>query len=266
MILFEYLHTFFQLRILMVFDKRRAHTQTFLMRTCRNQTDGTHAVVHQFASQFTARHAWIANREIKAVGNRLVEVAVIHDAEMVTAEDVLQFAGTLTIHFHLIAEVVLAVASGTQHGCHGVLRRMTCSRREGIEHTGGENQSEWQSLVASRQVVVMTMEQLVTDASHSDALSSITECLGTTDEDDVVVRVVSHRWLIRRFESLAEILTEIHGKVGEVLHHNRVVLRCQTANGAQLLLVQANPCRVVRIAVENGTDVSLREVAFQLRT
>ena len=63
----------------MVFDERCADAKSLLMAARRGQTDGRHAVVHQFTSQFAARHIRVADGEVKTVGNGLVEVVVIDD-------------------------------------------------------------------------------------------------------------------------------------------------------------------------------------------
>ena len=110
------------------------------------------------------------------------------------------------------------------------------------------------------------MEKLITNASDSDALTCIAERLGTTDEQNIIVRVVSHRWLERWLERLTEILTEIHSEISQVFHHDGVVFRCQTSDGAQFLLAQTNPCGIVWIAIKDGANVSLGKIAFEFRT
>ena len=39
----------------------------------------------------------------------------------------------------------------------------------------------------------------------------------------VIVRIVCHRRLVRRLERFAQVLAEVHGKVGEVFQHNDVI-------------------------------------------
>ena len=91
------------------------------------------------------------------------------------------------------------------------------------------------------------MEQLVADAHHADALAGIAECLRARDEQHVVIGIVSHTGLIGCLKGLAQVLAEVHGKVGQVFHHYDVVLRGQTAYLLQFLLAQADPRRVVGI-------------------
>ena len=83
MICLEYLHSFFQLLVLVVFDKRGADAQTLLMRASGDEADGADTIIHQFVSQLATRHAGITDGEVETVGNRLVSVLVIYDVESV---------------------------------------------------------------------------------------------------------------------------------------------------------------------------------------
>ena len=112
----------------------------------------------------------------------------------------------------------------------------------------------------------MTVEQLVADAHHADALASIAESLRAADEEHVVVGIVSHAGLIGRFEGHAQVLTEVHGEVGQVLHNHTVVFRGQRANDLQLLLSEAHPRGVVGVRIDDGADIAFRQIALQLRT
>ena len=80
-----------------------------------------------------------------------------------------------------------------------------------------------------------------------------------------LVRIVCHRRLVRRLERFAQVLAEVHGKVGEVFQHNDVILGCQFADDAQLFFFQANPAGVVGIGIDDGGDIAFAEVTFQLR-
>ena len=173
-----------------------------------------------------------------------------------TLEDVLQLVCTVAIHLHLAAEVVFAITGRLEHGCHGILCRMAGAARECIEHARGEHQSEGQTFVTSREVVVMAMEQLVRDARHANAFAGIAEGLRPGDKQDVVVGIMGHGGLVGGLEGLREVLTEVHGKVGQVFHDDGIVLRGQFANGLQLLLRHAYPCRIVRVGVDNGADIA----------
>ena len=96
------------------------------MRACGDETDGRNAVVHQFASQLAAGHAWIADGEVEAVGNGLVEVFVVNNIEIMTAENLFQFMCSFTIDLDIVAETILAIAGCTEQCCQGILRDGRC--------------------------------------------------------------------------------------------------------------------------------------------
>ena len=99
----------------MVLYKRGADAQSFLMRTGGNQANGTYTIVHQFAGQLSACHAWITDGKVEAIGNGLIAILVIDYIEAVLAEDLLQFLGTFAINLYIVAETVFAVAGSTEH-------------------------------------------------------------------------------------------------------------------------------------------------------
>ena len=74
-----------------------------------------------------------------------------------------------------------------------------------------------------------------------------------------------HGRLVRRLKRFAQVLAEVHGKVGEVFQNNDVILGCQFANDAQLFFFQANPAGIVRVGIDDGRDITLAEVTFQFR-
>ena len=90
----------------MILDKGGAYAEAFLMRTGGDEADGADTVVHQFAGQFATCYVLIADGEVKTVGNGLVEISVIDDVEAVLAEYLLQLVGAVTVHLHLLPEVV----------------------------------------------------------------------------------------------------------------------------------------------------------------
>ena len=184
--------------------------------------------------------------------------------ETVTTEYLLQLMGTLAIDADLLAEIVLAIGSSTQHGSHSILGTVAGTATEGIEHAGREDQTKGQTLVTLCQIVEMTMEQLVRDTGHTNTFASIAEGLGTRNQQDVIIRIATYRGLIRCLERYAQILAEVHGEVRQVFHDDGVILCSQASDGLQFLLVQTNPRRVVGIRIDNGTDVALREIALQL--
>ena len=236
------------------------------MRPRRNEANGRYAIVHQLACKFATRHVLIANGEVETVGNGAIQVAVIDDMEPVAQEDVLQFAGTLAIDLHFVAEAVFAIAGSTEHLCQRILCRMARAAAQGIEHAGREHKAEGQTLVACAEVGEVTTEELVADAHHADTLTCIRESLRAADEQHVVVCIASYCWLIGRFERNAQVLAEVHREVGKVFHDDAVVLCCQLADSPQLALRKTNPRGVVGVGIDDGTDVAFCHVALELST
>ena len=70
----------------MILDERSADTQSFLMRTCSDKTNGWDTVIHKFSRQFAAGHTRITDGKVESVGHRLVSVFVVNN--VVTVEDV----------------------------------------------------------------------------------------------------------------------------------------------------------------------------------
>ena len=112
----------------------------------------------------------------------------------------------------------------------------------------------------------MTVEQLVGYTGNTNTFACITECLGTTDEQHVVIGIACHGGLIRRLERYAEVLTEIHGEVSQVFHHNHIILRSQFTDGLQFILIEADPRGIVGVTIYDSADVPFAEVRLQFRT
>ena len=110
----------------------------------------------------------------------------------------------------------------------------------------------------------MTVEQFVAYAGNAYPLSGIAESLRPADKQDVVVGIVCHGRLVRRLERTAHVLTEVHCEVCQVFHYDGIILRCQLADGAQLVVGEAHPRGVVGVRVDYGADVSLLEIALEL--
>ena len=187
----EYGHTLLEQVVLVVVDERGAHTQTLLVGTGGDEADGRHTVVHQLARQLTARHTGIADSEVETVGDGLVEVLVVDHVETVATENLLQTVGTVGIDLDLATEIVGAVARCLEHRCQSKLCAVARARRQGVEHTGREHQTEGQSLVATGERWEMAVEQSVGDAGDADALAGIAEGLRTADEQHIVVGIAS---------------------------------------------------------------------------
>ena len=127
-----------------------------------------------------------------------------------------------------------------------------------------ENRTEGTAAVAFCQARIGAVVQFVRDAAHSDALSGIAEGFGTGDKQNVVVGIVGHRRLVGRLEGLAHVLAEIHGEIGQIFQDDDIVLGGQAADDAQFLILQTYPTRVVRVGVDDGGNISLAQVTFQL--
>ena len=143
---------------------------------------------------------------------------------------------------------------------------MTRTGTKGIEHTGGEDRTEGQSLVTVGEIVEMTMEQGIGYTSHTDSLTGIAECLRAADKQHIVVCIAGDGSLIGWLERCGEILAEVHGEVCQIFHHDGIVFGSQRTDHLQLLLPQTDPRGVVWVGVDDGTDVPLRKIALQFRT
>ena len=98
------------------------------IRAGGGKADGAHAVVHQFTRQLSAGHVAVADGEIEAVGDRLVTIHAIDDAEAVTSKDFFQFVGALAIDDDVVTEVVLTVAGSVHDGCKRILGAVARAR------------------------------------------------------------------------------------------------------------------------------------------
>ncbi len=185
--------------------------------------------------------------------------------ETVAQEDFFQAAGTFTVYFHFIKKVVLIFISCFKHGGKSILSRVAGAGGECIEYAVDEYCAEGAAAVALCQPGIGPVIQFVRNAADTDTLTGIAESFGTGNEQHVIVRIVCHRRLVRRLERFAQVLAEVHGKVGEVFQHNDVILGCQFADDAQLFFFQANPAGVVGIGIDDGRDIAFAEVTFQLR-
>ena len=63
---------------------------------------------------------------------------------------------------------------------------------------------------------------------------------------------------------MAKIPAVIHAEVGQVLHHDGVVLRGQLADHLQLFLLQTDPRRIVGVGIHDGGNVAGGEFLLQL--
>ena len=99
------------------------------------------------------------------------------------------------------------------------------------------------------------MEQSIGDTGNTDTFTCITESLGTTDKQHIVICITGYGSLIRRLERCRKILTEVHGKISQILHHDGIVFRSELTNHLQFLLTQTDPRGVVGVGIHDGADV-----------
>ena len=99
----------------MVFDERGTSSKTLLMATCCAQRDGTYTIIDQFFHQFAARHARIADCEVETVGDRFVQVMVIHNVEAILCKDLFQSVCTAAIFFDIFHKLEGTVCCTFEH-------------------------------------------------------------------------------------------------------------------------------------------------------
>ena len=108
------------------------------------------------------------------------------------------------------------------------------------------------------------MEQHVGNTRHTDAFASIAESLTSADEQDIIIGISGNGYLVRRLKRRAQILAEIHGEICQILHHDHIVLGGQFAYYLQFFFTQADPRWIVGVAIDDGADVALFQIALQL--
>ena len=154
----KYRHAFIELLILVVSNKRRAHADSLLVASGIGQTDGTHPIIEKFAHKLSAVKPGIAHCEVESVGNRLVEVLVVDDIEIVAQKDFFQSMGASAILTGNGTEIVGSVAGSLHHCRQGILGTMGGTRREGIEDSGGIYQAKGQGRITLVKRGIMAME------------------------------------------------------------------------------------------------------------
>ena len=262
-VLGEDLHAGVEEGVLVVLDEGGADAEAFLFGAAGDEADGGDTVVHQFVGELAGGHAGIADGEVEAVGDGLVEVFVVDYIEAVTAEDLLEFLGSFAVDADLLAEIVFSLVGGLEHGGHRILGAVAGAGTQGVEHTRGEHGTEGQTLITFGEVVEVAMEELVADAGDTDTLTGIAEGLGAGDEKHIVVGIAGDGGLIRGLERCGEVLAEVHGEVSKVFHDDGIVLGGELTDGLQFLLTQTDPRGVVGVRVDDGADVTLLEVAIE---
>ena len=102
-----------------------------------------------------------------------------------------------------------------------------------------------------------------THTHESYTLTCIAEYFRSRQEQYIVIRIPCHAGNIRRLVRAAEIATEIHAHIGEILHYDYVIFGSETADDLKFLLSEICPCRIIRIGVYHGRDASGFHLLFQ---
>src|SRR5574344_430264 len=110
----------------------------------------------------------------------------------------------------------------------------------------------------------MTMEQFITDTGHTDTFAGIAECFTATDEQNIIIRVSRHSRLVWWMIRFTQILTEVHGKISQVFHHDCIILGSQRSYRLQFLFIQTNPSRIIRVAIYDCTNIAVLQITLQL--
>ena len=120
--------------------------------------------------------------------------------------------------------------------------------------------------VAFAQCGILTVEELVTESNYCDALTSVTENLRTREHEDVVVGVTCNGGLERRLKRNRLVGAEIHAHVGMIFKHYHVIFVSHIANYLQFLVSQAYPWWVIGVRINDGHNITLRAILFELVT
>ena len=65
---------------------------------------------------------------------------------------------------------------------------------------------------------------------------------------------------------MPHIPTEIHAEISQIFHDNHIIPGCQFTDYLQLLLFQTNPCRIIRIRIDNRCYIAFTQETFQFLT
>mgnify|MGYP004419829797 CR=1 FL=1 len=58
-------------------------------------------------------------------------------------------------------------------------------------------------------------------------------------------------------------MKEIHGKIGQVLDDNHIILVCHLTYDLQLLFRQTEPSRIVRVGIDKSRNIALAQILLQ---
>ena len=173
---------------------------------------------------------------------------VVDYVETVVGKYLLHPVGTALIFPCVLHKVYLSLTRQAQHLGVAILCGCRASARNHIEYGCGEGGSEHSRIVITPgERWEMAVEQHIGDTGKRSTLSRIREYLRRRQHQDVVVGVARHCGHIRRLIRVAQVTAVVHAEVCQVLAHHSVVLGGKLAYNPQLVLLQACPCRIVRV-------------------
>ena len=59
------------------------------------------------------------------------------------------------------------------------------------------------------------------------------------------------------------VFTEVHAEIRQVFKDNNIIFISQFAYDSKFLICQADPCRIVRVRIQNTMNLTCRENTFQ---
>ena len=65
---------------------------------------------------------------------------------------------------------------------------------------------------------------------------------------------------------MGEVATTLHSKIGEVFEHYDVILRSKFADDLQLFFFERDPCRIVRVAIDDSSHIAILQLFLKLST
>ncbi len=152
----------------------------------------------------------------------------------------------------------------TKHFSVCILSRSRTSRSNHIKNGSNQCRAEHPCIfIPFRQCRKLAVEQFITDTRQRHALSGIAEYLGRRKHQDIIIRISCHGGRIGRFERMSHIPTEIHAEISQIFHHNHLIPGCQFTDYLQLLLFQADPCRIIRIRIDDRCYIAFAQETFQ---
>ncbi len=155
----------------------------------------------------------------------------------------------------------------TKHFSVCILSGSRTSRSNHIKNGSNQRRTEHPCIfIPFCQGRELAVEQFVADTCQCHTLSGITEYLGRRKHQDIIIRISCHSGRIRRFERMPHIPTEVHAEISQIFHDNHIIPGCQFTDYLQFLLFQTNPCRIIRIRIDNRCYIAFTQETFQFLT